>query len=65
MEWDLPAGPMCRPMLTLTLACHTRCGRGGVAEEVVGVAVGGAAEVAVSAGAGWHPTGTRGGRTTN
>ena len=59
MEWDLLAGLMCRPMLTLTPAPLIRYGRGGVAGEEAGVAVGGVG----LAGAGLHLTGTRGGRT--
>lgn len=56
-EWDLQAGPMCRPMSIPTLASTIRYGRGGVA----GVAAG----VVGAAGAGLHLTGTRGGRIAN
>ena len=51
---------MLPPMPILTPGFPTRYGRGGVTGEAAGVA----AEVAGSAGAGWHPTGTPGGRTT-
>ena len=65
MEWDLLAGLMCRPMLTLTPAPLIRYGRGGVAGEEAGVVVGVAVGGVGLAGAGLHLTGTRGGRTTD
>ena len=61
MEWDLLAGPTHPHMLTLTLVLSIQRGHGGVVGEVAGVAAG----VVGAAGAGLHPTGTRGGRTTN
>jgi len=52
---------MCRPMPIPTLAPTIRCGRGGVAGEVVGVAAG----VVGAAGAGLHLIDTSGGRAIN
>ena len=52
---------MLRPMPILTPVPPIRYGRGGVAGEEAGVAVG----VVGAAGAGSHLTGTRGGRTTD
>jgi len=61
LEWDPLAGPTHPHMLTLTLVLPIQRGHGGAAGEVVGVAAG---DMGV-AGAGLHPTGTRGGKTTN
>jgi hypothetical protein len=61
LEWDLPAGPMRRLMLTLMLVSPIQLGHGGVAGEEAGVAAGAVG----AAGAGLHLTGTRGGKTTN
>ena len=59
-EWDLLAGPMSPPTLTLTLtltpAYPTSDGRGGPIGDVVGVV----AEAVALAGAGLYPTGTPG-----
>ena len=59
MEWDLLVGPMCRPMLILTLVPPIRCGHGGVVGEVAGAEAGDVA----SAGAGLGRTGIHGGKS--
>ena len=54
MEWDLPAGPTCRPMLILTPVSPIRYGHGGVVGEEAGAVAG----VVALAGVGLHLTGT-------
>jgi hypothetical protein len=58
LEWDLPVGPMRRPMSIPMLLPPIRLGHGGVAGEEAGVAAG----VVVAAGVGLYLTGTRGGK---